>query len=151
MENVMDRVLSLVGVLLLASMSALRGFAQDASIVEKAITDLESKWAAAQKVGQAEIVAPMLADRFITIGTDGKLATKDELLAHVKPGNWDDYGISDVKVIVYGQVAIATGLWTGKGQVGDHKVDIHERWTDTWVHMAGGTWQCVASQQTEIK
>ena len=74
----------------------------------------------------------------------------DELLAHIKPGNWEDYGISDVKVIGYGHIAIATGLWTGKGQVGDHKVDIHERWTDTWVRMPGGIWQCVASQQTEI-
>jgi ketosteroid isomerase-like protein len=125
--------------------------AQTSPDLEKAIADLESKWAAAQKDGKADVVGPLLSDRFITIGTDGKLATKNELLAHMKPGNWDDYGISDVKVIVYGQVAIATGLWTGKGQVGDHKVDIHERWSDTWVHMAGGTWQCVASQQTEIK
>jgi hypothetical protein len=69
----------------------------------------------------------------------------------MKPGHWDDYGISDVKVIVYGHIAIATGLFTGKGQVGDHNVNIHERWTDTWVRMPGGIWQCVASQQTEIK
>jgi hypothetical protein len=130
---------------------ALPASAQTSPDLEKAISDLEFKWAAAQKDGKPDIVGPLLADRFITVGTDGKLATRDELLVHMKPGNWDEYGISDVKVIVYGHIAIATGLWTGKGQVGDHKVDIHERWTDTWVRMPGGTWQCVASQQTEIK
>jgi hypothetical protein len=43
-----------------------------------------------------------------------------------------------VKLIVYGHLAIATGLWTGKGQLGDHHIDMHERWTDTWVRMPGG-------------
>ena len=56
-----------------------------------------------------------------------------------------------MKVIVYGHIAVATGLWSGKGLVGDHKVDMSERWTDTWVRMPGGLWQCVASQQTAIK
>jgi len=125
--------------------------AQNSPELEKAIAGLETKWATAQKDGKTDIVSPLLADRFINVGTDGKLTTKDELLAHMKPGHWDDYGISDVQVIVYGHIAIATGLFTGKGQIGDHKVDIHERWTDTWVRMPGGIWQCVASQQTEIK
>ena len=125
--------------------------AQNSTDFEKSITDLETKWATAQKDGKTDIVSHLLADRFINVGTDGKLTTKDELLAHMKPGQWDDYGISDVKVIVYGHIAIATGLFTGKGQVGDHKANIHERWTDTWVRMPGGMWQCVSSQQTEIK
>lgn len=147
----MSRALFIVGVLLFASVSSVHAFAQSTVGVEKAIAELESRWAAAQKDGKADIVASMLTDRFISIGTDGKVTTKDALLAHMKPGKWDDYGISEVKVIVYRHVAIATGLWTGKGQVGDHNVDIHERWTDTWVHTPGGPWQCVASQQTEIK
>src|SRR5215468_9991931 len=91
-ENVMRRALLAVGAVLFAALSAVHGFAQNTAKVEQAIADLESKWAAAQKQGQADIVGRMLADRFITIGTDGKLATKDELLAHMQPGHWDDYG-----------------------------------------------------------
>ena len=56
-----------------------------------------------------------------------------------------------MKVIIYGPVAIATGLWSGRGEIGGRKVDIHERWTDTWVRTPTGQWQCLASQQTEIK
>jgi ketosteroid isomerase-like protein len=141
----------LVLVTALCAAFAFPATAQNSPELEKAIAGLETKWATAQKDGKTDIVSPLLTDRFINVGTDGKLTTKDELLAHMKPGHWDDYGISDVQVIVYGHIAIATGLFTGKGQIGDHKVDIHERWTDTWVRMPGGIWQCVASQQTEIK
>jgi ketosteroid isomerase-like protein len=147
----MNRIPVLVALTLLCALLARSAAAQNSAEIEKAIADLESKWAAAQKDGQAAVVAPLLADRFISVSTEGKLATSDELLAHMKPGKWEDYGISDVKVIVYGQVAIATGLWSGKGEVGARKVDIHERWTDTWLRMSTGKWQCIASQQTEIK
>jgi hypothetical protein len=30
-------------------------------------------------------------------------------------------------------------------------LDIHERWTDTWVKMPNGRWQCVASHASAIK
>ena len=30
-------------------------------------------------------------------------------------------------------------------------VDNNERWTDTWMKMPSGKWQCVASQATTIK
>ena len=126
--------------------------AQSAPEVEKAISDLEYKWAAGQKDGKPEVVAPLLADRFVNTDTDGKVSGKDTLLAGLKGGQWEQNGISDVKVIVFGHVAIATGAWAGKGVDGDGtKVDRHERWTDTWVSMPGGLWQCVASQQTATK
>ncbi len=146
----MHRRFTLVVLALFCAANA-RLFAQSAPEIEKAIADLESKWAAAQQEGKAGIVGSLLAERFISVSTEGQLSTRDQLLAHMKPGKWEDCGISDVKVIVYDHIAIATGLWSGKGMVGDHKVDLRERWTDTWVRMPGGLWQCVASQQTAIK
>ena len=116
---------------------------------QKAITDLEHKWANAQKVGNAKVVAPMLAESFINTDADGQTYGKEKLLANLKGGQWELNGISDVKVTVYGNTAIATGAWAGKGIDGDGtKIDRAERWTDTWVKMPGGKWQCVASQQT---
>src|ERR1700757_4335525 len=82
--NSMKRTLLIV-LALLCAILARDARAQASPDLEKAIADLESKWAAAQKDGKADVVSPLLADRFITIGTDGKLATKDELLAHMKP------------------------------------------------------------------
>jgi ketosteroid isomerase-like protein len=148
----MTRRLDWAVLFLFCAVGAVPAWAQSSPDVEQAIAELESKWAAAQKDAKADVVEPLLADRFVSINTEGQLASKEQLLAHIKPGKWDEYGISDVKVIVYGHVAIATGLWRGKGVVGEStKVDLRERWTDTWVRMPGGLWQCVASQQTAIK
>ena len=142
----------LTPVLFLLCAGLLPARAQGSPDVEKAISDLEYKWAAGQKDGKPEVVAPLLADRFVNTDTDGKVSGKDALLAGLKGGQWEQNGISDVKVIVFGHVAIATGAWSGKGVDGDGtKVDRHERWTDTWVRMPGGLWQCVASQQTATK
>jgi ketosteroid isomerase-like protein len=136
---------------MLGMLTVSRSSAQTAGSIAQTITHLEQQWAEAQAAGKPEVVAPMLADEFITIGTDGKLTGKQDLLAHLKPGHWEQNEISDVKVIVHGDTAVATGLWTGKGMMGDHKIDLQERWTDTWVRTPSGPWQCLASQQTEIK
>ena len=137
---------------LLSSLTPLPALAQSSPDVEKAISDLEVKWAEAQKDGKPDAVDPLLADRFVNTDTDAKVSGKKDLLANLKGGKWEHNTISDVKVTVFGHVAIATGAWAGKGVDGDGtKVDRHERWTDTWVRMPGGLWQCVASQQTELK
>ena len=120
--------------------------------VAASIVRLENEWADAQKAGNAAVVAPMLADTFINTDVDGKVSGKTELLSSLKGGKWEQNGISDVKAAVYGNTAIATGAWVGKGVDGDGtKVDRHERWTDAWVKMPNGKWQCVASQQSEVK
>ena len=137
---------------LLCCVTPPRALTQISPDVEKAITDLEFKWAEAQKDGKPDVVDPLLADRFTNTDTDAKVTGKKDLLANLKGGKWEHNAISDVKVKVFGHVAIATGAWAGKGVDGDGtRVDRHERWTDTWVRMPGGLWQCVASQQTELK
>jgi ketosteroid isomerase-like protein len=120
--------------------------------VEKAITRLEYTWAGAQRDGKAEIVEPMLAETFINTDADGQTSGKVQLLANLKGGKWEQNGISDVKVTVYGDAAVATGAWRGKGVDGDGtRIDRGERWTDTWVKTGQGKWLCVASQETATK
>ena len=134
---------------LLALISLTRPLWSANSETQKVITELEFKWAEAQKLGNAKVVAPMLAEGFVNTDAEGQAYGKEKLLSNLKGGQWEQNGISDVKVTVYGSTAIATGAWAGKGIDGDGtKVDRAERWTDTWVKMPGGKWQCVASQQT---
>ena len=119
---------------------------------EKAVSDLEYKWAEAQKLGHADVVAPLLADTFINTDADAATYGKSQLLSNLKGGKWEIIGISDVKIKVYGNAAVATGSWKGKGIDGDGTpIDRSERWTDTWVKSSNGNWQCVASQQTTSK
>jgi ketosteroid isomerase-like protein len=117
-----------------------------------AIATLENKWAQAAATGDAAAVEPMLAEKFITTDVSGHSYNKKELLATLKGGKWESNGISDVKVSIYGDTAIATGAWAGKGVDGDgSRIDRHERWTDTWVKNKAGEWLCVASHASEVR
>lgn len=119
---------------------------------EKAVAALEQQWLKAQKASNPDLLAPLLADRFVNTESDGKVMDKAETLADTKSTKWDsaEYGL--VKVTVFGNTAIATGVFKGKGTDGSGKpLDVRERWTDTWVKMPNGQWQCVASQGSPVK
>jgi ketosteroid isomerase-like protein len=119
---------------------------------EQAVAGLEQKWIDASKASNPEILAPLLSDKFINTSSDGKVIGKTETLANVRAAKWQTNQISNVKVTVFGNTAIATGDWAGKGTDEKGKpVDNHERWTDTWMKMSDGKWQCVASHSSTIK
>jgi ketosteroid isomerase-like protein len=118
----------------------------------QAVAGLEQKWIDASKASNPDMLAPLLADKFIDTDADGKVIGKAETLAMVKAQKWETNQISNVKVTVYGNTAIATGDWVGKGTDDKGKpVNTRERWTDTWMKMAGGNWQCVASHSSTVK
>jgi len=119
---------------------------------EQAIAGLEQQWTDAAKASNPEPLAPLLADKFVNTDSQGKTIGKAETLAHTKAAKWQTNQISDVKVTVFGNTAIATGNWAGKGTDENGKpVDAHERWTDTWMKMSNGKWQCIASHGSTIK
>ncbi len=120
--------------------------------VETSIASMEQQWVTAAKAGNPDGVAPLLADGFIGLNSDGTAESKSHALAMIKGSKWEINAISDVKVTAFGNTAIATGAWQGKGKQGDGKaVDAHERWVDTWVKMPGGKWQCIASASAPAK
>ena len=119
---------------------------------EKAVAALEQQWLQSQKTNNPDLVAPLLADKFISTGSDGKVSGKADLLATAKATKYDSANYEDVKVTAFGDTAIATGGFKGKGtdELGK-PLDVHERWTDTWVKMPNGKWQCVASHVSAVK
>jgi hypothetical protein len=62
-----------------------------------------------------------------------------------------DFKYVDFKVQVYGNAAIATRGSRGKETDKSGTRDIKNRWTDTWVKMPSGKWQCVASHVSNVK
>ena len=82
----------------------------------------------------------------------GPCRPRPHTLALIKGSKWNINEISDVKVTSFGNTAIATGAWQGKGTDGYGKaIDAHERWVDTWMKMPGGKWQCIASASAPAK
>jgi ketosteroid isomerase-like protein len=119
---------------------------------EKAIAGLEQKWADAAQASNADMVAPLLAEKLLNTNSEGKTFSKAETLANIKKATWQTNQISDVKVTLFGNTAIATGNWVGKGKDENGKaVDTQERWTDTWMKMPDGKWQCIASHSSTAK
>jgi uncharacterized protein (TIGR02246 family) len=148
----MKRTLTLCLVGLVLLVSAARSQAQKAGGTEKAVAALEEQWLQSQKTNNPDLVAPLLADNFVTTSSDGKVASKAEMLAIVKATKYSSAEYSDVKVAVFGDTAIATGIEKLKGtDSSGNPLDANERWTDTWVKMPSGKWQCVASHQSPIK
>jgi uncharacterized protein (TIGR02246 family) len=140
----------LSSVLLLGSAAWLQ--AQQSGDTEKAVAALEQQWLQSQKTNNPDLVAPLLADKFVDTGSDGKVMNKAEALATAKATKYDSVDYDSLKVTVFGDAAIATGTFKAKGTDSSGKpMDMNERFTDTWVKMANGKWQCVASHGSLIK
>ena len=140
----------LVGLLSLGI--ATRSQAQQTGGTEKAVAALEQQWLQGQKTNNPDLVAPLLANKTVVTEADGKVLDKEGTLAVYKKTKWDSAEYTDLKVTVFGDTAIATGGFKGKGTDAAGKpFDVNERWTDTWMKMPSGKWQCVASHATLVK
>jgi ketosteroid isomerase-like protein len=145
------RVWCLIGLLSLGN-AAVSQAQQTSGATEKAVAALENQWLESQKTNNPDLVAPLLADKFVSTGSDGKVTNKAEALAESKARKYASAEYENVQVTVFGDTAIATGGFKAKGTGASGKsFDEHERWTDTWVKMPNGKWQCVATQASPIK
>ena len=137
---------------LLSLESAAWSQAQTTGGTEKSVAALEDQWLQSQKTNNPDLVAPLLADKFVNTLGDGKVMNRAETLAYAKATNYVSADYEDVKVTVFGDTAIAIGGFKAKGTDASGKpMDVHERWTDTWVKMPSGKWQCVATHGSAIK
>jgi len=145
------QVCCLLALLVLASAAVVQ--AQPAgAVTEKAIVALEEQWLKSQQTNNADLVAPLLADKFVNTGDDGRVTNRAQYLADSKASKFAAAANENVQVTVFGHTAIATGLWVGKGTDEKGKpFDVRVRWTDTWIRMPDARWQCVATQSTQVK
>ena len=132
----------------MAQLSHSKGYAS--GDIAETITQMEEQWASAAKANDAGKVAELLSDTFISMGADGSIRRKADTLTRIEADKWLVNEVSDVKVLVHGNMAIATGRWRGKGTLaGGKTVDAREHWLDTW--LKNGKWQCIASASTPEK
>ena len=144
-------IYSLFGILSLGAAGTLQAQVMMGE-TEKSITTQERQWLQAQKTNNTELLAPLLAEKFVNTGMDGKVTNKAQALAEAKATHWTSVEYENLQVVAYSDAAIATGVFIGKGTDAKGKpLDEHERFTDTWVKMPGGKWQCVASHGSAIK
>jgi ketosteroid isomerase-like protein len=119
---------------------------------EKAVAALEDQWTQSEKTNNPDLLAPLLADKFIFIDIDGKMSNRAKELAETKATKYASVDIEDLHITVVGHTAIATMVFKAKGTDAKGKpMDINARWADTYVKMPDGKWQCVLSQGSDLK
>ena len=119
---------------------------------EAEIRALEEKWDAAQLKGDAAALSEIFADTYVSTNGEGKTRGKAEVINEVTAGDikFESSKVQDLKISVYGDAAVVTGIWKGKFTQKGKPLDLTERFTDTMVRR-NGKWQVVASHGSNLK
>lgn len=115
------------------------------------IEALEKKWSAALAANDAAALAPLLADDWTNVDTDGSIQTKAEFLESLKSGElkFTSCTLGKINVRVYGDTAVVVGEDASKGTNGGEAFDEKGIFTDVWVKK-GDAWVCVATQSAVL-
>jgi Domain of unknown function (DUF4440) len=118
-----------------------------------AIMSVEQTWLKSEVTNNPDLIGPLLADNIVDTTVEGKLLTgKEAVIADAKTVKWSQAEYQNIQIAVHGDTAIATAIFNGKGaDTAGKPVDVHEQFTDVWVRMSSGQWQCVATHGTLIK
>ena len=115
------------------------------------IKQLERAWNQAEAKQEVKEVSALVADTLVYTDYDGSLMNKSEYMKWVAaPEQKADHLYEEsLSVQVYGNAAVAAGIYRETGtNKGKHYV-IRSRFTDTWIKR-DGVWKCVASHSTII-
>jgi ketosteroid isomerase-like protein len=127
----------------------------DAADTKSKIAALEQLWNQAYKAGDKIALGSILDDAVVLINDDGSVQTKAEFLSTVKPpvsqpsAQQQQVAPESLKVHVFGNVAIATGVLRVKGSEHGKSYSRRERFVDTWL-LRGANWVCVGTDATPI-
>ena len=129
--------------------------AQDASktsSLEDQIKKQEQNWAQATVKDGAAAVDQYEADDIITTDPSGRVTDKTQDKLDLSSGDFkiQSEELSDVRVRIYSNTAVASGTNIVKGTYTGQDINGKYRFTDTWVKR-NGKWQVVASQYTKVQ
>jgi ketosteroid isomerase-like protein len=115
------------------------------------IKQLERAWNQAEANQQVNEVSSLVADSLVYTDYDGSIMNKAEYMKWIaSPEQKADHLYEEsLNVQVYGNAAVAAGIYREAGTNKGKKYVIRSRFTDTWIRR-GGVWQCVASHSTLI-
>jgi ketosteroid isomerase-like protein len=108
------------------------------------VLSLENAWNQAEVKHDARALSMLLAETFAFTDDDGHFMNKSQWLDH-----YEQLGNSGMAVHLYGNVAVATGIYQDKIREKGKVVARSGRFTDIWIQQ-NGEWKCVASQATLI-
>ena len=124
---------------------------QQSGNVEQELMRIEREWADSLIRGDVSVTERLAADDYTFTAPDGTTANKAQMIAYFKSGDLkiQTSNIEDMRVRVYGDMAIVTYRTTDKATFKGQDISGQSRWTDVFVKR-NGRWQAVAGQGTRI-
>lgn len=137
------------GLMLTGLLATLPGWAQSSDATAQELIKLENAWTAAIVERDGTFLEQLYADEYLYTGSDGSVADKETDIAEIVSGRvkLESFKLEGMKVRVYGDVAVVTGLNTLKGRYKRKDIGGPYRFTDVLVKR-NGRWQVVASHAT---
>ncbi len=119
--------------------------------VEQVIRQLDHERIQAQIGANAVALNRIYADDFIGIGPSGTVRTKPQVISDFTSGDLKFQSITteDVRVRVYDNTAVETGISTMIGQDKGKAVPRDNRFTRVWIKQAG-LWRLVANHYSTL-
>jgi hypothetical protein len=113
---------------------------------------LEHLWNEAQVNRDQRALEGMIADSFVDTEWDGDVSERGKFLADIKDPKFkpDLVTIQDLKVNLYHNAGVVTGVYHTKGSYNGKPYEHYGRFTDTWI-LNDGKWECVASHTSLLK
>jgi ketosteroid isomerase-like protein len=139
--------------LALVSAMTMSAMAQDNGSVESKVIAIEKAWNQAYKLRDKKALGEILHDTMVLVNDDGSLQSKRVFLDSVdaaKPSEQQQAEPESISVRVFGDVAIATGIFREKGIENGKPYLRRNRFVDTWVSR-NGSWVCVAASATPVR
>lgn len=129
--------------------ASIRGQTTGAAVQE----DLEAKrqYDDAQLKNDGEWFERMLAADYLAVLTDGSTLTKTRAVQELRLREitWDFVRAEDAHVRVYGDTAVVTGRFLGKGKYKGQPMKEDQRFTSVWIKR-NGRWQAIAEHFTSM-
>jgi ketosteroid isomerase-like protein len=124
--------------------------AKNAAIAQEIIR-LEKIWTATGVSRDVDALARLLSDDITSGSSEGKWLNKAQMIADLKTGEYQATfaEADDMKVRVFGDVAIITGRTTEKSRFKGVDSSGQYIWTDTWV-LRDGKWLCAATHGSKV-
>jgi ketosteroid isomerase-like protein len=126
--------------------------AQENGSAESRIIAMEKAWNQAYNFRDKKALGQMLQSSLVLVDDDGSLQSKGIFLASfdtAKPSDQQQLEAESISVHVFGEFAIATGVFRRKGVENGKAYTRRNRFVDTWVR-SNGSWECVAASATPI-
>ncbi len=148
----MKNLFTIASLCLLSLSQAAGQEASKRTILEDQIKKQEQNWAQATIQAGPSAVDQYEADDIITTDPTGRVTDKTQDKLDLSSGDFkiQSEELSDFKVRIYGNTAVAAGTNTLTGTYKGRDISGKYRFTDTWVKR-NGKWQVVASQYNKIQ